>query len=134
MREGGSQSEVSRQRRGLRALIAPVTAKPLARAGSRPLDCARDRPVAPGPVAVREKVLECGQFERDGGRREDRPAEVPRQERNRADLDDESPKADGVEDTPPPEINPHITVCELCGKTGSRAPAWGDGFRAGPRQ
>jgi hypothetical protein len=65
-----------------------------------------------------DKILQGRQLERRSRRPERGPAEVPRQQCNRADLDDKSTQAHRIEHTPPPKIDLHINVCELCAKKG----------------
>ena len=81
--------EIRRKRCGFGELIAPVAAEPPAETRGRD-----GRARTPGPDAMPHEILERRQLEPHGGRCERRPAEMPRQQRDRADLDDESAKAD----------------------------------------
>ena len=125
----GRQARVDQQRRDreircergrLGNLIAPVAAKPFAPAAGRS--------VAPRPTGVAEEILQRRQLERRSRGSERRPAEAPGQQRNRADLGGKAAETDEVEHTPPPETEPHISVCELCGKKGPREESLGGGL------
>ena len=132
--EQGGEDEIRREGCGLGKLVAPVSAQPSPQANRPPLAGTPERTIAERPPAVSGKILKSCQFQRNRRGRKRGPVEMADQQRQRADLGDEPADTDRVEDTPPPKINPHINVCELCAKTGSQAPAWADGRRGEQRR
>ena len=129
--EKRGDGEIHPKRDGFRNLISPVPAQPSHEGSGRAVARAYDWAIAECPPAVAEKVLERGQFERYGDGGKSRPVEVTGEKRESPDLGDKPAETDRVEDTPPPEIDPHINVCELSGKTGSRAEALAASLRGG---
>jgi hypothetical protein len=70
-------------------------------------------------TAVPDEVLQRRELEAHGGGCNRRPAKGPREKRDDADLQEKSPHADEVEDTPPPEIESHIEQCVDAPESGS---------------
>ena len=99
------------ERGGFGHLIPPVAPQPAAPGGLAP--------IAPRPAAVRQEILQRRELERDAVATNGDQAAATRQQRDGADLQQESAKPDQVEHTPAPEIDPHIEICVKPAKIGS---------------
>ena len=110
--ENDGDREIRQKRCRLGGLVTPISSQ-------QPADRAL-RPVAPRPATVTGEIHQSGEFKGNSSRAECRPTECTRQQRDCANLNKEPAKPNDVEHTPPPEIYPHMEICEDCEESSSR--------------